>query len=151
MSSPIPVRVTEARLAARENATAAGIDQEFISELVDTFYEHIRAHPALGPIFEGEIGENWDTHLATMKSFWSSLAFHDGGYSGRPMPAHVKLKGLTPGHFSVWLGLFEHTLEEIGATDEAKSFFLERAHRIATSFQLHIFGLPEINTPNQKA
>lgn len=143
MSSPFAQRVTEARENARREADAAGIDREFVAALVDTFYGHVRADAMLGPVFEGEIGDAWEPHLDTMKSFWSALVFHDGGYSGRPMPAHVKLKPqISPAHFQRWLALFEATLDEIGATPQAKSLFLERANRIATSFQLHLFHSP---------
>lgn len=145
MSSPIPVRVTEARQQARDEASAAGINRALISVLVDTFYEHVRADAQLGPIFKSEIGADWDAHLATMKRFWSALAFHDGGYSGRPMPAHVKLEGLTPEHFQIWLSLFDQTLVEIDCSEAARDFILERANRIATSFQLHIFHNPAIS------
>ena len=147
MSSPRPVRVTAAREAARNDADQAGIDRALISRLVDTFYGHIREHPDLGPIFAGEIGDNWDTHLETMKTFWGSITFHDGVYSGRPMPAHMKLEGLEPAHFTAWLGLFRQTLEEIGASPDATRFFVERAERIAQSFQLHIFNAPFGKTP----
>lgn len=142
MSSPRPLRTTDARLAARSKAAEAGIDPALISNLVETFYGHVRKDPDLGPIFQSEIGENWDQHLATMKTFWGSITFHDGVYSGRPMPAHMKLKGLTPEHFETWLGLFSQTLEEIGASEPARQFFEDRAQRIAQSFQLHIFYSP---------
>ena len=142
MSAPYQVRVTEARRIARQEAAAAGITPDFISDLVETFYGHIRQNPDLGPIFAAEIGKNWAPHLATMKQFWSALIFHDGGYSGRPMPAHAKLTDLKQEHFPIWLGLWEHTLVELGASQEAKQAFMERAHRIATSFQLHLFSDP---------
>ena len=142
MSSPRPVRVTEARENARALAAQAGIDRALIADLVDTFYGHVRNNPDLGPIFQSEIGESWDHHLATMKTFWGSITFHDGVYSGRPMPAHMKLMGLTPRHFEIWLSLFGQTLEEIGASGPARQFFEDRAQRIAQSFQLHIFYSP---------
>ena len=146
MSSPIQVRVTEARLAARTEAEAMEITQDLISDLVETFYGHIRADDMLGPVFAGAIPGEWGPHLATMKSFWSAIIFHDGGYAGRPMPAHVKLKEqISPAHFERWLGLFGETLDEIGATPAAKAAFLERANRIAASFQAHLFYDPYEN------
>ena len=143
MSTPNAPRVTEARLAARAEAARAGIDAAFIAELVETFYERIRAHPRLGPIFESRVGESWQPHLETMKTFWGSLAFHDGKYAGRPMPAHMKLKEVVPDDFQLWLELFDRTLGEIGASDEAHRWFLERADRIARSFQLQMFFAPQ--------
>ncbi|MBO6797293.1 group III truncated hemoglobin [Maricaulis sp.] len=143
MSTPYPPRVTEAREKAHADADRAGIDRELISDLVDTFYENVRAHPALGPIFDGQIQDNWEPHLETMKQFWGSLVFHDGQYSGRPMPAHMKLKHrVHRGHFQTWLALFDQSLQEIGATEEARNWFLERANRIANSFQLQMYYTP---------
>ncbi|WP_412546452.1 group III truncated hemoglobin [Maricaulis sp. MIT060901] len=143
MSTPYPPRVTEAREKAHADADRAGIDRQLISDLVDTFYENVRAHPALGPIFDRQIQDNWEPHLETMKQFWGSLVFHDGQYSGRPMPAHMKLKHrVHRGHFQTWLALFDQSLQEIGATEEARNWFLERANRIANSFQLQMYYTP---------
>jgi len=134
--------MTEARQSAHDLASGMGIDRALIGELVDTFYGHIRAHDELGPIFARRVGEDWTPHLDTMKTFWGSLVFHDGQYSGRPMPAHVRLKEVRPEHFDLWLGLFEQTLVEIDASEAARTFFLERAHRIAQSFKLQMFFQP---------
>jgi len=143
MSANYQLRVTEAREAARKDAAAMGITPETISDLVDTFYGHVRSDGDLGPIFQKAIGGDWELHLATMKRFWSAIVFHDGGYAGRPMPAHMKLKpDIAPEHFTRWLALFEQTLNEIGASEAAKAAFLERANRIANSFQLHLFYSP---------
>lgn len=143
MSANYALRATEAREAARAEAAAMGITAQTISDLVDTFYGHVRADDQLGPIFDKAIGDRWGPHLDTMKRFWSAIVFHDGGYSGRPMPAHVKLKpDIAPEHFTRWLGLFEQTLDEIGASDAAKAAFLDRANRIANSFQMQLFYNP---------
>lgn len=121
---------------------ARPINAALISDLVDQFYAHIRLDPMLGPIFEAEIGDEWDVHLAKLKSFWRSVMLQEGSYSGRPMPAHMKLKGLTPGHFEHWLTLFRQTLAEVGADEAATSALMDRAQRIAHSFQLNIFFDP---------
>ncbi len=118
------------------------VDAALISDLVDRFYGHVRLDPVLGPIFDAEIGDGWDAHLAKLKSFWRSVMLQEGSYSGRPMPVHMKLKGITPEHFQLWLGLFHQTLGEIGASDEAEAALMDRARRIAKSFQLNIFYNP---------
>ena len=66
-----------------------GIDEAYISLLVDTFYERIRDHAVLGPIFAEKIGDNWGPHLARMKDFWASVALNAGraprsGFGSRP-------------------------------------------------------------------
>tara|TARA_R110000868_G_scaffold411318_1_gene703079 strand:+ start:1791 stop:2228 length:438 start_codon:yes stop_codon:yes gene_type:complete len=142
MSVSGPIRPTDVRDQARAAAAEIGIDAAFISELVDVFYGHVRKDAALGPIFDGEIGDGWDEHLAKLKRFWSSIMLHDGSYSGRPMPVHMKLTGLTPEHFTTWLALFDRSLGEIGASEAAHAHFMDRAQRIAQSFQLNIFYNP---------
>ncbi|WP_420434903.1 group III truncated hemoglobin [Hyphobacterium sp.] len=137
---------SERRQAIRENAAAMGIDDAYISVLVETFYERVRAHPVLGPVFNDAIGDNWPEHLARMKDFWASVALNAGRYSGKPVPAHKKHASIKPQHFGVWLGLFEQTLTDTAPTPGALSYFMERAHRIAQSLQLALFGMPGLET-----
>ena len=141
MTSPITQRIKDARARSIGKSTDIGITPELISNLVDTFYGNIQQHAELGPIFKNAVTD-WDPHLATMKRFWSSVALHDGSYSGRPVPVHMKLKAITPELFDVWLALFDKTLIEIKTTDEARTFFNQRAARIAKSLQLNIFYNP---------
>lgn len=132
------------RLARHQaHAAALGIDEALISTLVDAFYERVRGHAMLGPIFEDAIGDDWDAHLARMKRFWASVALHAGTYSGKPVPAHKKLAGVRPWHFDVWLALFRQTLIDVAPNPTAANYFLERAHRIAQSLQVAMFGMDD--------
>lgn len=128
----------------QENAARLGIDDAFISELVETFYARVRAHPRLGPIFNGEIND-WPAHLAKLKDFWASVAMNAGRYSGKPMPAHMKLEGITREDFGMWLGLFRQTLEDLAGSEETVDYFMQRAERIAQSLQLAMFGLESVD------
>ncbi|WP_417768095.1 group III truncated hemoglobin [Stappia sp.] len=136
----------ERREEIQREAARLGIDDAYISLLVETFYERIRAHALLGPIFDKEIGDNWEPHLAKMKDFWASVAMNAGRYSGKPVPAHTKLSDLQPWHFGVWLGLFEQVLKDTAPHPEAVPYFMERARRIAQSLEFAISGLPPLNT-----
>ena len=133
----------ERREELRDQAAAMGIDEAYVSTLVDTFYTRVRAHPVLGPVFEAAITD-WTPHLETMKDFWSSVALGTGRYSGRPVPAHAKHRHIQQVHFNLWLALFEQTLRDTAATPEATAFFLERANRIAQSLQYALFGLADL-------
>lgn len=136
----------ERRQELRDQAAALGIDEAYISTLVDTFYTRVRAHPLLGPVFDVAISD-WSPHLETMKDFWSSVALGTGRYSGRPVPAHAKHRHIQQYHFNLWLALFEQTLRDTAATPEAAAFFLERANRIAQSLQFALFGLNDLPLP----
>ncbi len=134
----------ERRQQIQDDATRMGIDDEYISILVETFYEHIRDHALLGPVFDDVIKDNWPTHLATMKDFWASVALNAGRYSGKPVPAHKKLTHVQPWHFNIWLALFRQTLDDTAPNKEAAEYFFVRAERIAQSLQLAMFGVPSI-------
>lgn len=135
------------RREIRERAAAMGVDEAFVGALVDGFYGRIRADAVLGPVFNREIEDRWDTHLAKMKAFWGSVALGAESYDGRPIPAHIKLQDLTHADFERWMELFAATLEELGASEEARLFFLDRAGRISTSLQMAMFGNPELGLP----
>lgn len=138
-SSVIDARARRAEL--QRKARAIGIDESYISRLVDTFYQNVRADPTLGPIFDGVIEDKWNQHLPRMKAFWESVALHAGKYTGQPVPAHVKLTSVQRSDFQLWLKLFRDALEQTAPTPEVIHYFMERAQRIAESLQLAIFGL----------
>lgn len=136
------------RRRAHQVASAKiGVTDDYIDELVETFYVRIRAHEILGPIFADVVQNNWEPHLAKMKLFWSSVALSTGVYKGQPVPAHVKISGLTETHFDIWLGLFEQTLKDTAPTPELVDYFMKRANRIAQSLRLALFGIPGLEKP----
>ncbi len=106
-----------------------------IETLVAAFYARIRTDAELGPIFLDAIGADWTPHLKTMCDFWSSVMNTTGRYKGRPIPAHLKLKGIEPRHFERWLGLFSETTHDLFDAELA-ALFVQRAQRIAESLKL---------------
>ncbi|OYR21677.1 group III truncated hemoglobin [Brucella thiophenivorans] len=111
------------------------IDKDSINKLVVTFYGRAREDAVIGPIFTQAV-HNWDHHLEQISQFWSSVILKTGGYEGRPMPPHLRL-GLKNEHFDRWLELFEQTAREIFPS-EAAIIFIDRARRIADSFEMAI-------------
>ena len=126
----------------QHHALQLGVDEDYISTLVDTFYDRIRKHEILGPVFAETIGTDWQPHLAKMKNFWSSVARNTGRYSGKPVPAHQKLTQVQQHHFGIWLNLFRQTLIDTAPTPQAVDYFMERAERIARSLQMAMFDRP---------
>ena len=133
-----------AEITARAEAqmVAIGVDPAFIDRLVETFYRRIQAHPNLGPVFERRLTGRWPEHFAKMKAFWASVAFKNGAYGGKPVQAHQGLEGVTEGLFVEWLALFDATLVDLEATDEARAWFMATAERIARSLVLALFHNP---------
>ena len=123
-----------ARRKIRDEAAAIGIDEAFISRLVDDFYGRVRLHERLGPIFDAAV-DDWPEHLAKLKQFWASVALNAGTYSGRPMQVHLRLPAIEPAHFGDWLMLFEDTLRDIAPGEAAVEYFMVRAHRIGETFK----------------
>ena len=121
-----------ARAAKRDAALAIGIDDLFISNLVDRFYDSVRDDDLLGPIFAARISD-WPTHLGRMKSFWGSILHNSGTYSGNPMLKHLAIPGLDRSHFDRWLTLFRTTLADLTRDPAAAPHVEERARMIATS------------------
>ncbi|MEQ9640329.1 MAG: group III truncated hemoglobin [Alphaproteobacteria bacterium] len=138
----------ERRRDIQAQAARLGIDDAYISTLVDSFYSRIRADATLGPIFQDAIGDRWDQHMPRMKNFWASVAMNAGRYNGKPIPAHVKLNAVQREHFDIWLGLFRQTLEDTAPTPGAVPYFMERAERIADSLRFAMFGLPNLPRPD---
>ena len=130
----------EKRRGLQVAAQDMGIDKNYLSLLVDRFYDKVRADPELGPVFEGPLAGRWPEHMARMKSFWASVALRTGEYMGNPMEAHLKLANVLPGHFDIWLRLFQETLEETAPTPEAKDYFLTFALGIANRFKTVMFA-----------
>lgn len=142
--SSIPVSAHERRKAIQAHAASLQIDNDYISILVETFYNRVRAHPLLGPIFDKAVQDDWPTHLQTMKNFWMSVALNAGNYSGKPVPKHQALSSVKEWHFDIWLALFEQTLRDTAPEPNAIPYFMERANRIAESLKLSMFGAPEL-------
>ncbi|URD60535.1 group III truncated hemoglobin [Sphingomonas sp. KRR8] len=121
----------QAREAKRTAAAAIGIDDRFVSDLVEQFYDSVRDDTMLGPIFAERIG-NWPNHLEQMKRFWRSILFSSGEFFGSPMAKHVAIPGLDRDHFLRWLELFHSTLDELGPA-AASAHVYEKARSIAAS------------------
>ncbi|WP_102961278.1 group III truncated hemoglobin [Mangrovicella endophytica] len=117
-------------------AATPEIDEADIRRLVDTFYARVRADPEIGPIFLGEV-EDWDAHLAKLIDFWSGVVLRTSRYDGRPLRPHLMLP-IEPRHFDRWLDLFEATAADVLPSPAAAAVFVDRARRIADSFEMAI-------------
>ncbi|ATQ44940.1 preprotein translocase subunit TatC [Caulobacter mirabilis] len=112
-----------------------GIDEALIDQLVERFYDKVRADDLLAPVFAAQI-DDWGPHLAQMKLFWGSVALSTGLYNGRPMPKHMRLP-VDAEHFDRWLALFEATARELLSPAGAEHVMV-RARRIAESLELGV-------------
>src|SRR5690349_20593894 len=85
------------------------LDRSSITALVHQFYDDVRADPVLGPVFDGAIGDHWDTHLERMVEFWSTVMLGSHNFQGNVFGKHMALQGIEPDHFRRWLAMFQAT------------------------------------------
>jgi hemoglobin len=122
----------QARAHRMREALACGIDDAFISQLVERFYAAIRQDELLGPIFAKHIGD-WPNHLARMKDFWASIMIESGRYSGNPMQKHIAIGGFDASLFARWRDLWDQTLADAAPNSIVSDRFREAAQRIGES------------------
>ena len=66
MTNPVE-SAAQRRQKVQDHAAGLGIDEAYISTLVDIFYTRIQADDVLGPIFADVIGEgDWAPHLLSL-------------------------------------------------------------------------------------
>jgi Truncated hemoglobins len=140
MSDQHPTSLTVPPTSSRPRVgpgAAVGITEEMIHDVVHTFYGQIRVDPALGPIFNRVIAGEWDTHLAKMCDFWSSVLLMTGRFKGAPMVAHARIPDIRPTHFARWLHVFRQVSERL-CPPEAAALFVAKSEMIAQSLQMGI-------------
>ena len=127
------------RRAAITRAVMArtGLDRAAIEAFLRDFYGSARQDTVLASAFAGVA--DWERHIATITTFWSSVALMTGEDHGRPMQAHAHL-ALTPAHFARWLEIFERTARA-HFTPEGSEHMLEKARRIARSLEMGLIPM----------
>lgn len=110
-----------------------------IATLVDSFYEKVRRHPDLGPVFNAAV-HDWDDHKRTLTSFWCSVALKAATYRGNPMSAH-RQHPIRAEHFAQWLALWRETTAEVLPVEAVAQMCLH-ADRIGRSLRYGL-GLDE--------
>jgi hemoglobin len=127
--------IRQQRIHHLNSMSGMGIDEAFISGLVEEFYTRVRGDERLGPIFDRVIGDNWEIHLTKMKSFWSTIILKSNTYSGKPVPAHQNLSGVRQGDFDHWLTLFSQTLNDLSSQPEVVEVFMSKARTMASRLE----------------
>ena len=133
------------------DALACGIDDAFISLLVEQFNAAVRQDDLLGPIFAKHV-KDWPLHLAQMKNFWASIMMESGRFSGSPMQKHIAIGGLDAAHFARWRALWDQTLTLRAPSTEVADQFRKAAGRIGesllTGIEINRGGLASISARN---
>ncbi len=118
------------------------LDEDDVKKFVDSFYDKVVKDDLLRPIFVDIAAVDWDKHLPTMYSFWSSMLLGTRTYAGAPFPVHGELQShITRAHFVRWLELFEQTIDSLFSGEVADKAKL-RAKNVAWAFQSKMGLLP---------
>jgi len=114
------------------------ISEAQIKQVVTQFYARVRVHPVLGPIFNDRISTEpawWAVHEAKIARFWRNALLRQPVYDGNPMLVHAGVSAIEPGHFAIWLGLFDAVLQETLPEPQAESWS-RLAHRIGRGLSM---------------
>lgn len=112
-------------------------NREDVTLLVHSFYDKIRVHTILGPIFNRSIpDDHWPDHLEKLTDFWESHLFGVAKFKGSPPIAHQKVDikeghTISTTHFELWLQLWFQTLDELFEGELAERA-KDRARRMST-------------------
>jgi hemoglobin len=103
---------------------------ESITQLVHAFYADVQRDPLLGPVFEKALHGQWDAHLVRLVEFWCSVMLGTHGFRGNVYQKHMALDGVTPAHFTAWVGLWQLHTRAVFSPEVAQEF-QRTAHGIA--------------------
>jgi hemoglobin len=112
--------------------------------LVRRFYERVRTHADLGPIFNGVV-KDWEIHLVHLSDFWEMILLQTGPGAGKfnPVKVHREVDksvdhSIEQAHFGNWLELWFSTLDQY-FEGEVAEFAKEHARRMAHMLFLRIW------------
>lgn len=109
-----------------------------VKQLIDLFYEKVRADEVIGYIFNEVAQVDWTHHLPIMYAFWEFLLLDNAdAYRGNPIQKHLDLHQkhrLKAEHFDRWLALFQASVDELfeGPSAENAKF---RAYAISETWK----------------
>ncbi len=112
--------------------------------LVRRFYDQVRKHDSLGPIFNGVV-KDWDTHLIHLSDFWEMILLQTGPGAGKfnPVKVHRQVdaevdNSIEQAHFGNWLELWFGTIDRY-FEGEVADYAKEHARRMAHMLFMRIW------------
>lgn len=112
--------------------------------LVRKFYDQVRLHETLGPIFNGVV-KDWDHHLIHLSDFWEMILLQTGPGAGKFNPTKVHREvdaevnnSIEQKHFGNWLELWFSTIDRYFEGDVA-NYAKEHARRMAHMLFMRIW------------
>lgn len=118
--------------------------REEVDFLVRRFYDRVRLHSELGPIFNGVVTD-WAEHLIHLSDFWEMILLQTGPGAGKfnPVKVHREVDksvdhSIEQTHFGYWLELWFGTVDEFFEGKNAE-YAKEHARRMAHMLFMRIW------------
>lgn len=112
--------------------------------LVRRFYDQVREHELLGPIFNTVV-EDWEHHLIHLSDFWEMILLQTGPGRGmfNPTKVHQEVDSkvdhsIAQVHFGNWLELWFSTIDTYFEGENA-NYAKEHARRMAHMLFIRIW------------
>ncbi len=112
------------------------ITADQIDTVVAAFYDAVRHHPGLGPVFAVHV-QDWAAHEAKIARFWRNAILMERCYDGNPFGVHRAAGNVRAPMFDVWLGLFDSVLRRNLPAQTAQSWSA-LAHRIGRGLRMGV-------------
>ena len=120
------------------------ISRKEVDFLVRSFYDQVRVHELLGPIFN-EVVQDWEVHLVHLSDFWEMILLQTGPGAGKFNPTKVHREvdekvdySIDQVHFGNWLELWFATLDQY-FEGEVADYAKEHARRMAHMLFMRIW------------
>ena len=120
-----------------------------IESVVAEFYDLIRHHPGLGPVFAAHVTD-WPAHEEKIVRFWANAILFERAYDGNPQRVHAAAGDVRAGQFEVWLALFDGVLRRQLPPDTSAAWSA-LAHRIGRGLRMGVIdrdnlpgGIPKL-------
>jgi len=121
-----------------ERTLYTSMNAQNLEELIAIFYPKVLKDPTIGPFFIEKLGNNiesptWKKHLVDILEFWKMSALGYDDYEGNPLAPHFNIKGINREAFSIWLKLFDESIDEV-YEPFAGDYLKEKSKNIAENF-----------------
>ncbi|MFS2260228.1 thiol management oxidoreductase [Bacillus safensis] len=108
------------------NAPYEAVGEELLSQLVDTFYENVKCHPLLHPIFPDDLKDTARKQKQFLTQYLGGPPLYTEEH-GHPMlrARHLPFP-ITEERADAWLECMEDAMDQVGLTGDIRDFLFER-------------------------
>lgn len=107
---------------------------ETLRRLVDAFYDRVAAHPNLRPLFPDDFTAIKEKQYMFLTQYFGGPALYAQAHGPAMMRARHLRFPVDEQRARDWLACMEGAMDDIGLTDPARSFMLERLTGTALHF-----------------